>query len=72
MSGGPLINRISVCQAPQPTTTKDTTVIHTIQPDTYLRHQGQETARIIERYQRRRAAISRKRRGPRTNTTASA
>jgi len=62
----------SMLQAPQRPTTKDTTVIHSIEPDTYIRHQGMETARILERYERRRAAASRKRRGPRTPATASA
>ena len=71
MPGGPLINRISAVKA-TPTTIKDTTMIHTIQPETFLRHHAQETARIVERYRRRRAAVSRTRRWPRTNVTAGA
>jgi hypothetical protein len=71
MSGKPPISKLNAAEQAD-RDPKDITVIHTIQADTYLRHHGQETARIVERYQRRRAAVSRKRPGPRANPAASA
>jgi hypothetical protein len=41
-------------------------MIHTMPPETFLRHHAQETARIVERSSLRRIAVSRKPRGPRT------
>ena len=68
---GRLINRIKSSRQPDQHEGHPT-MIHTIQPDTYLRHHSQQTTRIVERYQRRRTAISRTLPGPRTISTASA
>jgi hypothetical protein len=47
-------------------------MIHTIQPDTFLRHHRQRTDRIVQRYEHRRAAADRTPTGPRNNATVSA
>ena len=51
---------------------EDDTMIHAISPESFLRHHSQETARIVERYQRRRLATSRKVRGPRNRAIVGA
>jgi len=47
-------------------------MIHTIAPETFLRHHAQQTARTVERNRRRRDAVRRTPHGPRTNATVGA
>ena len=47
-------------------------MIHTIQPETFLRHHAQRIARTVERNRRRRDAVRRTPHGPRTNATVGA
>ena len=62
----------NLCCQRIPTSTEDDTMIHTIQPETFLRHHAQEITRTVERNRRRRDAVRRTPRGPRTNATVGA
>ena len=66
MPGDPPISRINGAKSATRPSTEDVTMIHTMPPETFLRHHAQETARIVERSSLRRIAVSRKPRGPRT------
>ena len=47
-------------------------MIHALPPESFMRHHAEKTDRIVERYQLRRFAVSRKRRGPRARTVVGA
>ena len=72
MSGDPPVSRINGAKTATTPTIEDVTMIHAMPPESYLRHHAQETARIVERYQQRLFAVSRKQRGPRSRATVGA
>jgi hypothetical protein len=72
MSGDPPVSRIDGAKQATTPTVEDDTMIHAMPPESFLRHQVQETARIVERFQLRLFAVGRKQRGQRSRSTVGA